>query len=86
MTDYKNAGGGLQDQGRKTLAVVPGNADLSSTAKGLLVLAAGDVTVVPIDNADAETVAFTGLTAGQFIPLVVRRVTAATATVVAVIG
>lgn len=86
MTDYKNAGGALQDQARKLQAVTPGSADLPTIAKGLLVLAAGDVTFIPVDNADGETFTLTGQTPGQYIPVIVRRVTSATATVAAVIG
>ncbi|HBF32660.1 hypothetical protein [Rhizobium sp.] len=86
MTDYKNAGGALQDQARKLQAVTPGSADFPLVAKGLLVLAAGDVTFIPVDNSDTETFTITGLAAGQYIPVITRRVTSATATVAAVIG
>lgn len=83
---WKNMGGDLMSCGRKTAAVTPGSSDLPVYAKALIVLADGNVTVVPADNDVADTVTFTGLIAGTVIPLVVRRVTAATATVIAVIG
>lgn len=71
--------------GRRAAVVTPGASDLAETAKALLVLAAGNVTVVPLDNDDADTLTFTGLGAGQVIPLRIRRVTAATATVAAML-
>lgn len=86
MTDYQNAGGALQDQGRKLSAVTPGPDDLPEVAKALLVLAAGNVTLVPVDNDDSETFQIIGCTAGQYIPIITRRVTAATATIAAVVG
>lgn len=83
---WKNMGGDLISCGRKTAAVTPGPSDLPVFAKALIVAADGDVTIIAADNSDSETVTFTGLTSGMVIPLVVRRVTAATATVIAVIG
>lgn len=83
---WKNMGGDLSSFGRRTAAVTPGANDLPTVAKAIVLLTDGDVTVVPVDNGDSETVSFTGLAAGTILPLIVRRVTASTATVVAVIG
>lgn len=83
---WKSMGSDLQSFGRKTAAVTPGADDLPTVAKAIVVIADGDVTVVPVDNADADTVTFTSVSAGQVLPLIVRRVTAATATVIAVVG
>jgi hypothetical protein len=47
-------------------------------------LAAGDLTVIPARNADADTIMFTGVAAG-FIPgFRVRRVTACTSSCIAI--
>lgn len=67
--------------GRKGRVITPAATDLDPIAKSLVLLTAGDVTIVPADNADAATLAFVGLAAGAVIPFQVRRVTAATATV-----
>ena len=65
--------------------VTPADADLpDGIAKSVVALNAGDVTIVPADNADDEEFEFTGVTAGWAAPCRVRRVTAATAAVAAV--
>jgi len=66
--------------GRKSRAITPGSSDLDPIAKAVVMLATGDITVIPADNLDAVTVAFTGLPAGYIIPFVVRRVTACSST------
>ena len=87
MSDpWKGMGGDLNSFGRRGTVVAPGPNDLSSVAKGLVVLAAGDVTIIPADNADGNTLSFTGLAAGAVIPYIVRRVTAATATLATIDG
>ncbi|WP_316214307.1 hypothetical protein [Bradyrhizobium sp. SZCCHNR2032] len=83
---YKNAGGDLQSFGRRGTVVTPGSSDLPNIAKGLVVLAAGDATIIPVDNVDSGTLSFTGLSAGAVIPYQVRRVTAATATLATIEG
>ncbi|UQD96139.1 spike base protein, RCAP_Rcc01079 family [Bradyrhizobium japonicum] len=76
---YKNSAD-LQTMGRRGTVVVPGPNDFVAVApKGLVVLSAGDATVIPVENSDTGTLSFVGLTAGQLIPFMVRRVTAATA-------
>lgn len=83
---WKGMGGDLLSNGRKLAAITPGSSDLPTVAKSLIVLAAGNATIIPADNGDLETFSFTGLTAGHEIKIVTRRVTAATATLAAVIG
>ncbi len=83
---YKNAGGDLQAPGRRGAVITPGASDLANIAKSLIVLAAGNATIIPVDNADADTLAFVGLTPGTIIPYQVRRVTAATATLATIEG
>lgn len=71
--------------GRLLRAVTPGAADLPAGAcKALLILSAGDVTFIGERNADDEVFTLTGASAGAIIPLRIRRVTVATATVAAI--
>jgi len=65
--------------GRRGRLVTPGESDLTVVSKGLYVVADGSVTFVPAGNADAETLTAT-VTAGTTMPYLIRRVTAATAT------
>jgi hypothetical protein len=70
------------DQFGKVGAVItPSASDLTDIPKGVVLLTAGNVTVVPVANDNADALAFVGLPAGYIIPFRVRRVTAATATV-----
>lgn len=66
--------------GRKGRTITPGNDDLDPIAKSVVMLSAGDITIVPDGNDNAATLVFAGLAAGQIIPFVVRRVTACTGT------
>lgn len=87
MSDpYKNAGSDLQSFGRRGSVIVPGATDLPNVAKGLVCIAAGDATIIPVDNPDTGTIPFTGMSVGTVIPYVVRRVTAATATLATIEG
>lgn len=70
--------------GRKARIVTPGATDLDPVAKAVVCLTAGNITIVPLGNADGVTITFTGVPAGFVPPYVVRRVTAATATVATV--
>jgi hypothetical protein len=70
--------------GRKGRAITPSNNDLDPIAKTVVMLAAGDITIVPDGNDNAATISFTGLAAGQMVPFVVRRVTACSSTCAAV--
>lgn len=71
--------------GRKGDVITPGSTDLDPLPKSVVCLTAGDVTIVPDGNANANTLAFEGLPAGYVIPFRVRRVTAATATVATIL-
>jgi len=64
--------------------ITPGNTDLAGNPKAIVCLTSGDLTVVPYNNENTATIAFTGVPAGFSPPFVVRRLTAATATVAAV--
>lgn len=67
--------------GRKGALVTPAAADLAGNVKGVVCITSGNITVVPQGNADADVIAFVGVSAGFVPPFMVRRVTAATATV-----
>lgn len=67
--------------GRQGRAVTPGAIDLSPIPKAVVCLTGGNITIVPVGNADADTLTFAGVPAGFVVPYIVRRVTAATATV-----
>lgn len=66
--------------GFKGRLVTPGATDLDPLAKSVVMLTAGDITVVPFGNANGDALAFAGLPAGYIIPFIVRRVTACTST------
>ncbi len=76
---WKGFGGDQHGFSRQGATIAPAADDLP-TASRIVVLAAGDATIIPVDNDDAGTLTFTGLAAGQILPFIVRRVTAATAT------
>jgi hypothetical protein len=67
--------------GTKSRAVTPAATDINPVPKAVVCATGGDITVVPLNNADAGTITFTGVAAGFIPPFQVRRVTAATATV-----
>lgn len=66
--------------GRKSRIVTPGNTDIDPFAKSVVMLTAGDITIVPYGNDNGITIAFAGLPAGYIIPFQIRRVTACTGT------
>lgn len=66
--------------GRVGASITPAATDLDPIPKAIVCLAAGDVTIVPVDNANAATLSFTGCQVGFIPPYRVRRVTAATGT------
>lgn len=70
--------------GHKGRTITPAAADLDPIAKSVVMLTAGDITIVPNGNATATTLVFAGLPAGYIIPFVVRRVTACTGTCAAI--
>jgi hypothetical protein len=74
-----NAGGAsAQSFGRKGRVITPGATDLNPIAKSVIMLADGDITIVPDGNDNATTITFTGVFVGFIVPYVVRRVTACT--------
>lgn len=77
---WKNTGD-LTSQIRKLQTVTPAAVDFARVARAVVILAAGDVTLVPADNATGETFTFVGLPSGTVLPILTRRITAATATV-----
>lgn len=77
---WKNSGD-MTSQIRKLQAVTPAATDFSRVARAVVILSAGDVTLIPADNAVGEAFSFTGLSAGTILPIMTRRITAATATV-----
>lgn len=70
--------------GRKGRVVTPGATDLDPIAKAVVCLTTGNLTIVPVGNANGDTLTFTGVPVGFTPPYQVRRVTAATATVATV--
>lgn len=85
MADRWKGASGPAALGRKIVEVTPGASDLADgVAKTVVALSSGNVTIVPADNDNADTITFTGVQAGWHSPVQVRRVTAATATVGAV--
>lgn len=83
--DISEFGTSLTTYGRRSRAVTPNNdADLpNGPAKSLIVTVAGDVSFLPVDNPDNDPVTLTGLSVGNDVPFIVRRVlaTGTTATV-----
>lgn len=63
---------------RKGAVITPGPNDLTIVAKAVVCLQAGNVTIVPAENADAATPSFVDCPLGFSPPYQVRRVTAAT--------
>ncbi|MBX5131619.1 hypothetical protein HJB80_02790 [Rhizobium lentis] len=66
--------------GRKGAVITPGASDLDPIAKAVVMTATGDITIVPVDNANSATITFTGCPVGFIPPYQVRRVTACTGT------
>ena len=76
---WPNLQPGISDVGKRMIAVTPGSSDLTN-ASVIYAAAAGSVTYIPDQNTDAETVTET-VAQGWLSPVIVRRVTAATATI-----
>lgn len=74
---YPNLRPGISDVGKALLPITPGASDFQ-TASLIYARAGGDVTYIPLQNTDAQTVTET-VTQGWISPVLVRRVTAATA-------
>jgi len=61
--------------GKAARVITPSGSDIDPVAKSLLVLATGNITFVPVGNADGDSITITGAPAGAVIPIRVRRVT-----------
>lgn len=70
-----------QTFGKTSRVITPGASDINPYPKTVFLGASGNITYVPVGNADATTVTLVGLAPGQPVPHRVRRVTSATATV-----
>lgn len=79
LDPYPNLRPGVSDVGKRMIAITPSSSDFG-TASLIYATAAGDVTYVPLQNGNANTVTET-VFQGWVSPVLVRRVTAATATV-----
>jgi hypothetical protein len=70
---------------RRAAAVTPSDsADLAIYAKALWIGGAGSVAIIPVGNADGDSVVIAGCPAGALLPIQVRRVltTGTTATAI----
>lgn len=72
--------------GRAGAAIAASNNDLDPLPKAIVCTAAGNVTIVPVDNANAATISLTGCPVGFVPPYLVRRVTALTGAWATVVG
>jgi len=81
-------GSGPSTFGTKAEPITPnaGADNVPASAKGIIALTGGNLTIIPVDNADAGTITFTAISAGFIPPYLVRRVTAATATLATIDG
>jgi len=87
MSDpFASFAAGLESPGKSARVITPGASDFTPFAKAIVLLTAGNVTYIPVGNADGVPLAFVALPAGWVSPHRVRRVTAATATVATVDG
>lgn len=77
LDPYPNLRPGISDVGKALLPITPGPSNFP-TASLIYARTAGDVTYIPLNNPDATTVTET-VTQGWISPVLVRRVTAATA-------
>lgn len=67
----------LESWGTIGTLITPGNTDLSPIPKGVIMLAAGDITILCGGATDdTQTLTFTGVPGGFIPPYFVRRVTA----------
>ena len=74
MTEWNVAGNSNVSFGRKARLVTPSANDLAPPAKGVVMLAGGNLSIVPMDS--DVIVSFTGVSAGFVPPYHVRRVVA----------
>ena len=72
--------------GARGRIITPGPTDLDEVVKAVVCLDSGNITVVPAENDDNDTITFTGVYAGFLPPFRIRRVTSATMPVATVEG
>jgi hypothetical protein len=76
LDPYSGERPGLNSIGKKLIAVTPADgADLARYGRPTC-LAAGNLTLWPATNADAEAFTFTGVPAGWVSPVLARRILA----------
>ncbi|MDX3971162.1 MAG: hypothetical protein QHD01_31840 [Bradyrhizobium sp.] len=74
LTTFRGTQGNFGSLGR---AVTPSDSeDLDPYAKAIVVTAGGDLVILPVRNADGDTITFTGVSVGFVPPYRVRRVMA----------
>jgi hypothetical protein len=72
---------------RRAVAVTPSDStDLAGVTRGLYVGASGNVVVLFSDDKDADTVTLTGLAAGVWHPMQVRRVLSTNTTATGIVA
>lgn len=81
---YEAYAKGPSSLGTKGVVITPSDSDLDPIPKAVVCLTGGNLTVVPMNNANSDTLQFVDVMAGFVPPFRVRRVTAATATVASV--
>lgn len=64
--------------GSKSREITPSTDNLDPAIRYVVLAEAGDITVVPLGNDDADEVAFVGVQAGFVPPFSIRKVTEAT--------
>ena len=87
MSAFENVAPSVDSFGRRSFAITPNDsADLPEPVKAVVVLTAGTLSLIPLENDDGDTVDFDDLPVGYVAPFIVRRVmaTGTTATVAAV--
>lgn len=73
--DYLHSTPSMHTYGKKSRQVTPSDTDdLDPYAKAVVCAASGNVSVLPAENDDGDTVNFTGVPAGYVPPFHVRRV------------
>ncbi|ODT71612.1 MAG: hypothetical protein ABS75_07265 [Pelagibacterium sp. SCN 63-23] len=76
--DWNDSANTISTFGRKGRVVTPAAVDLDPIAKAVVMLAAGNITIIPRDNANGAPITFNDVPAGFIPPYQVRRVTACT--------
>lgn len=78
---YTTTSPGINGFGRRSRAVTPHDSDDMAQYSRVVCLATGNISVVPVNNADNAPVAFVGVPAGFVPPFWVKRVNSTGTTV-----